>query len=451
MNVTLENLAPCKKLLRVELDAQAVDAAFEDMTRRFQREAALPGFRPGKAPRQMVLQRYATDIDQEVKRKLIPDAYRRALTEHKLQVVGRPDIEEIQFGRGQSLQFAATIETAPEFELPAYKGLPVKRESLTVMDADMERAVNVLREQRAAYNDVARPAQAGDFVVVNYTGTCEGKPITATAPTARGLTEQKNFWMRLEKNSFIPGFTGQLAGAQAGDRRTVTVDFPADFVAPQLSGRKGVYEVEVVQVKERVLPEVNEEFAKSFGAETLEKLHEGIRRDLQNELDFKQTKNIRNQLAGALLAAATFDLPESMLAAETRIVVYDLVRENQQRGVTKEMIEKQKEEIYNFASASARERVKATFLLNRIAQQEGLKVEQQELAERIYFLAEQNQMRVDKFAKLLQERHGYAEIEEQLLVAKVLDFLQQNARIEDVPPGTLTPASTAASPGEAAT
>src|ERR1044071_7351912 len=125
--------------MRVELEAKKVDEAFDTVTREFQREAALPGFRPGKAPKEMVLRKYEKDILDEVKRKLISDSYRKAVDEKKLDVLGYPDIEEIQFGRGQALQFAATIETAPEFELPEYKGLPVKKEARSVTDEDLDR------------------------------------------------------------------------------------------------------------------------------------------------------------------------------------------------------------------------------------------------------------------------------------------------------------------------
>ncbi len=124
MNITVENLAPCKKLLRVEVDAKAVDETFDAITKDYQKQAALPGFRPGKAPRALVLKKYEADIKTEAKRKLIGDHYRKALEEKKIAVIGYPDIEEIQFGRGQNLQFAATVETAPEFQLPEYKGLP---------------------------------------------------------------------------------------------------------------------------------------------------------------------------------------------------------------------------------------------------------------------------------------------------------------------------------------
>lgn len=433
MNVTVENLAPCKKLVRVEIDVQTVDTTFETVTRDFQKHASLPGFRPGKAPRTIVENAFGTRIEEEVKRKLINESYRQALDQEKLQVVTQPDIEEIQFGRGKALQFAATIEVEPEFELPEYKGLPVKQEARVTTEADIEKALNVLRDQRAAYNDVARPVQEGDFVVVNYTGTCEGKPITELSPTARGLTEQKNFWVRVDNNSFIPGFAPQLIGASAGEKRTVNVDYPADFVAPQLSGKKGVYEVEVVQVKERILPELNDEFAKSFGAESLEKLRAGVQTDLQNELNYKRKRETRNQLVGALLERVKCELPESVVMAETRNVIYNLVRENQERGVTKETIDKQKDEIYSVANSSAKDRVKVSFILNRIARKEGVKVNQEEIAERLMVLAQQYNMKPEKLAKEIRERDGFAEIHEQILTSKVLDFLELNAKVEEVP------------------
>ena len=180
MNVTVETLGPCKKLLRVELDLAAVDAAFASVTKEYQRHAQLPGFRPGKAPRDMVIKSFGARIDEEVKRKLISEAYPKALEQEKIRAAAQPDIEEIQFGRSQTLQFAATVETQPEFELPEYKGLPVKRETVVITDADVDKALNVLREQRTDYKDVARPVAAGDIAVVNYTGTCDGKPITDT-------------------------------------------------------------------------------------------------------------------------------------------------------------------------------------------------------------------------------------------------------------------------------
>lgn len=366
MNVSVENLAPCKKLVRVELDAAAVDAAFDTITKDFQKQASLPGFRPGKAPVAMVVKKYEADIKEEAKRKLIGDNYRKAIEEQKLQVVGYPDIEEVQFGRGQALQFTATVETAPEFQLPDYKGLPAALETKSVADADVDKALDMLRGQQADYKTVARPLSNGDIAVVNYTGTCEGKAITELAPTAKGLTEQKNFWVETTEGSFIPGFAAQLIGAKAGDKRTVNVDFPADFVTPALQGKKGVYEVELVEVKEKVLPELNDELATKFGAENLEKLKAGVRTDLENELKYSKSKSVRGQVVKALLGKVTFDLPESAVAHETRNVVYDLVRQNTQRGVNRDIIEQQKDQIYAAAAGNAKERVKLAFVVGKI-------------------------------------------------------------------------------------
>lgn len=434
MNVTVENLAPCKKLVRIDLDAAAVDTAFAEMEKSFTKEASLPGFRPGKAPRDLVLKKYEADIASEVKRKLILDAYRKAVKEQNLNVVGYPDIEEIQFARGQALQFAATLETAPEFQLPEYRGLPSRREAGAVTEADVERALGLLRDRQANFQKLERAAQDGDFVVVNYTGTCDGKPISETAPTARGLTEQKAFWIELKKDSFIPGFSEQLTGAKAGEQRTVNVDFPGDFVTKELAGKKGVFAVEVVEVKERTLPAIDDAFAKTYGAEDLAKLREGVRADLQNELNSKQTRDLRNQVAKALLDQVTCELPESLVAQETRNIVYQIVQENQQRGITKEAIDQQKDQIYGAANLGAKERVKASFVFQRVAEKEGIKVSREEINQRIYVLSQSYQMAPEKFVKELEKRDGVSELYGQLLNEKVIDFLQQHAKIEDVAP-----------------
>lgn len=433
MNVTVENLAPCKKLVRVEVDAAAVDEAFQAVTKDFRKQAALPGFRPGKAPEHLVVKKYETEITDEVKRKLMGDSYRKAIEEQKLDVLGYPDIEEIQFGRGQALQFAATVETSPDFQLPDYKGLPVRRETKTVTDADVSRALDLLREQRVDYATVTRPAQPGDIAVVNYTGTSDGKPLTEIAPTAKGLTEQKGFWVEMKADSFVAGFADQLQGASAGDRRTVNVDFPADFAPKELAGRKGVYEVEVVEVKEKRLPALDDALAKAMGAESFEKLQAGVRADLENELKFKLSRDVRAQLVKELMLRVNFDLPESAVAQETKNVVYNLVNENAKRGVSRETIEKEKDAIYSAAASNAKDRVKLQFLVQKIAEKEDIKVAQEEILRRVQTLAAMYQIPPDKFIKDLQKRNGFIEIYDQLAHEKVLEFLETNAKVEEVP------------------
>ena len=432
VNVTVENLAACKKLVRFEVDPKSVDETFNTVTKDYQKQAALPGFRAGKAPEEMVLKKYEKEISDEVKRKLISDSYRAGIKEQNISVVGYPEIEEIQFARGQALQFAATIETAPDFQMPEYRGLPAKREKRGVTDEDLDRALNALRAQKGSFQSVERPLQEGDFVVVNYTGTCEGKPITDLAPVARGLTEQKKFWIEARKGSFLPGFSDQLIGAKAGEKRTVTIDFPADFVTTQLVGKQGLYEVEVVEVKERILPELNDAFAQSFDAENVEKLRQGVRSDLQGELNLKQKREIRNQVVSALLDAVNFELPETPVQQETRKLVYEIVDDYQKRGVAKEVIEQQKDKIYALASQGARGRVKAMFLFERIAEKEGIRVSEQELNARVAALAATYKITVQKLVKQLEEQNGVQNIYRDMVHERVIDFLQENAKFEDV-------------------
>ena len=419
-------------MLRFDIEASAVDAAFANIAKDFSKQASLPGFRPGKAPREMVLKRYEKEIEEEAKKKLMGDCYRDAIKEHKIEVVGYPDVEEIQFGKGQALQFAATIETAPEFEVPEYRQLAAQREKRGVTEEDITKAINLLADRVSNFNTVEREVKDGDYVVVNYTGSSEGQPLAEIAPAAKGLTEQKGFWVEVKADSFIPGFALQLVGAKAGDKRTVNVDFPAEFVTPELQGKKGTYEVEVVEVKEKVVPAIDDAFAKTYGAESVQALHEGVRRDLQNELNTKQSRSVRGQVVKNLLDQVQVELPETLVAQETRNVVYQIVQENQQRGVSKEMIDQQKDQIYAASNNTARERVKAQFVFQKIAAKEGIRVAPEEVQARIYVLAKQYEMAPDKFAKELEKRDGLQEIWQQLLHEKVIDFLQQNAKIEEV-------------------
>jgi trigger factor len=269
--------------------------------------------------------------------------------------------------------------------------------------------------------------------VVNYNGTSEGKPITDTAPTARGLTEKKNFWLDIEPTAFIEGFAAQLTGAKAGEKRTVNVDFPADFVTKELQGKKGAFEVEILEVKEKITPALNDDLAKKYGAESLDKLRTGVRQDLENELKLSQTRAIRGQIVKALLDKVQFDLPETPVANVTRNTVYDIVRENTQRGISREQIEKQKDEIYTAAAASAKDRVKFSFLVQRIAEQEKVEVSQEDVLREAQVIAATYQIPLEKFIKDLQKRNGVQELYEQATREKVLKFLEENAKVETVP------------------
>jgi len=433
VSVSVEHLGPCKKLLRVEIEAAAVQTEFEKVAAEFSRQARVPGFRPGKVPKAVLERTFGDRIRSEAKRKLLNESYQAALKEHKFTPVTDPKIEEVQFGGEQPYIYTAAFEIAPQFELPDYKGLPVRREKRAVTEEDEERALHVLRDQRGTFADVERVVQTGDFVVVTYSGTCEGKPITDLVPTARGLTQQTNFWMHVQTEHFIPGFTDQLIGAQRGEKRTVTVTFPSDFVVPELVGKVGVYEVEVVQVKEKHLPPVDDAFAKSYGAESLEKLREGVRKDLENELQSKIRGEVRNQLIGTLLGRVSMELPESLVEEETRGAVFDIVKANADRGISKEALADRKDQIYGAANQGARDRLKISFLLSRIAEQEKIQITNDELSRQVVYLAAQRKVKPDKLAKDMQENGELRSLARQILNSKVLDFLELHAQVEEVP------------------
>lgn len=439
MNVEVIDLGGCRRQLRVEMESSEVDQEFDRITTGFVKEARLPGFRKGKAPRARVAQMYAKQIEEEVRRRIIPDAYRRAVREKELHTVVNPDIEEVQFGRGQELKFIATVETAPDFELPEYRGIPIKQMRMEVTDEAVAQAIDKLRDGRASYETVERAVEDGDYLVVNYKGTADGKPLTELAPTARGLTEHEKFWVHVhgdgEHDHFLPKFTEQLIGAKAGERRAVKVEFPEEFPAqPKLQGVKADYDVEVVEVKVKTLPEVNDEFAQGWEAESVEKLREGVREDLQANAKGENRKEARLQVQQWLLENVKCELPETHVNAATRSSIMNIVQSNQQMGVTKEAIEENKDQIFQSAKDNAQGQVRLGFILGRIADKEKVEVTSEEFQYRVAMLAQQAEQEMDIFFKKLQKNNQVNVVHEELLREKTISLLVEAANVEAVNP-----------------
>ncbi|MDB4341785.1 trigger factor [bacterium] len=434
MEVTITDLSPCKKQLRIEIDAETVNAKFDAVAKDFRRHANLPGFRPGKAPLANVMRSYGDKIGEEAKRTLMSDSYSKALKENDLRPVIMPEVEELQFGHGKPFQYLATLEVTPAFELPEYNGIEVEKERRTVSDADVAKALDTLREQRVSYADVDRPAGEDDFIVVNFTGTIDDKPITDLVKVARGLTEQKNFWLHTKQNPLIPGIVEALIGSGKDDKKTVTVTIPDDFIYEELIGKEAKYEIEIVQVKEKFLPELDDAFAKGFGAESMDKLREGVENDLKNELEYSLKKSIRNQCVDKLLSAVNCDLPETIVNEATRAAVHNIVQQNHQRGVGKDIIEENKDRIYSNAKADAEVRVRANYILSRIAEKEGIKVTDQELSRQIAAIAAQQKVKPQKLAQQLKDNGTLYQVQEEIMNGKVIDLLEEKAKVTEIDP-----------------
>jgi trigger factor len=325
------------------------------------------------------------------------------------------------------------LDAAPEFTLPDYKGIAVKKKTVAVKDEDVTGMIDTLRDQQADFVPIeGRALQNGDFAILTYSGICDGKPISELAGEAKTLGENKDFWMLIGPDSFLPGFCDQLVGAQPGEKRQAMVDFPADFPQKPLAGKKATYFVDVTGIREKKLPELNDEFAKKAGMDNLEKLTAEVRKSLEGQRGHEAMTEVRNQLVEHLINAVEFDLPESLIAQETRSIVYDLVRENSMRGISKEQLEQQKTEIYKFATEQAKTRLRSSFILDAIAEQEKIAVETSEINQRIAELAQRNRVTPERLRAQLEERNGLDDLTEQIRVGKTVDFLLANAKVETV-------------------
>jgi len=388
-------------------------------------------FRAGKAPRSVVEKKYSKDIEEEVKKKIVPRAYREALKSKNLKVISAPQVEELQFKRGVSLSFSTIVDLAPEFSLPEYKGLKIKKADSEVTDEDVEKVINNILDQNADYQDVVgRPVAEKDFAIISYEGTVEGNPISELLPDVPNLNKQEKFWLLIQDGIFLPDFGKQLIGSNVGDSKTVTIKFADDFPQEPVRGKEGVYQVKIDELKAKILPAFDDTIAEKVAKTTAEvlksRIRENIGRDKEQRARSEQVKQILDQLKDN----TTFELPESAVQNQTQRAVYDIVRENQMRGIPPEMLEQHKGDIFAAAQTSAKEQVKIGFILSQIADAEKIEVKSDEILEIVHGYAQQEKVPVQKMIKQLQENNGIDQIEDEIRNRKTVDFLLQSAITE---------------------
>ncbi|MFH1067301.1 MAG: trigger factor [bacterium] len=429
MNISLEDMAPCRKRIKIEVPAKQVEEELGKVTEDFRQYAKIPGFRPGKTPKAVVEKRFAKEIEDELKKTLVPRVFREAVQQKKLKVITQPQVEDLHFQRGMSLSFSAVVDLAPEFPLPDYKSIRAQtKEFEAVADADVERVVESMSARFADYRLIeGRPAQEGDFVVIDYAATSDGKPLKEIAASVPDLCERKNFWLWLKPDAFLPNFVSQLVGANAGETREVKISFPDDFGRDELKGKQAVYSVSVKEIKERILPNIDDEFTQKHFQMAAEEFRKTIRGDLENqrksELRSKQVKEVLDQLN----KMANFDLPAALVQHQTRRLVHDIVMENQQRGVSEEALQEHKEKIFSSAQETAVEHVKTGFLLDRIAETEKIEVTADDLNLEINMLAHRHQIPAAKLVAKIRKENALPDLEEQILRRKTVDFLWKTA------------------------
>ncbi len=431
MKFRIEDTGPCRKIIHIDVPAEQVTQEYEEVLAMYARGARIPGFRPGRAPRDLVKRHYAKDIDQEVKDRLVPSSYHSALEESKLDPVAILNVSDVEFKLGQPMQFSVTMDIPPAFELPSYVEIPLQRSRVEVADKDVDEAVKNILEQRARWNDVSgRSVLKGDLVQIDFEGVCAGKPIDVLAPKAAGLARAKDYWMLVDEKSFLPGFAEGLVGANIGDKKQIFSDFAPDFQEPNLAGKKCTYFVDIKSIREKLVPAMDQEILKALGVETEDDLRKRLREDLQKLGETRENRQLKNNIVKHLLEKTKLDVPESVLQQETRETVYDMVRENSYRGVSREDIEGKKEEIFEAANRTATERVKVRYILHRIAEKEKIEASEEEISARIAEMARQYNVKPQELRADLDKRNALDGLVENIRGNKTLDFLLERAKVK---------------------
>jgi trigger factor len=433
MKVEVEKQADSTSTLRIELPPEEVSKEWDAIANSFARFAKVPGYRPGKVPRKVIEAKFKKEIQDELTKKLVSKSYHDAIEQKKLRVVSLTNLEDVKFGDDKSMQFRATVVTAPEFKLPEYKNIPVQLPPTEVKPEDVDLALERLRDQAADFVDVPeRGVETEDFVVIDFEGTVDGKPISEIAPQAnKTLYGGKKFWLRVAPDNFLPKFSEQLVGQKPGETRLVIVDLAEDFPVKELAGKKATYTVTLGEIKQKVLAPLDDTLAaKLVPDKTLADLRHMIEHDLEHEKEHEVDRARESQIVKYLHEHIQFDLPPPLLRNETRRALGELVQRNRERGVSDEMLKEKEKELVEGAGGLAAHRLKTNFILHRIAESEKIEVTPQELRERIREEAARYNISPEKMRKELEEHNGMDGFAEQILLGKTLDFLKANVSVQ---------------------
>jgi trigger factor len=445
MKVEVENQPPGMATLRIELPPEDVRKEWDAIASNYSRYARIPGYRAGKAPRQVIEKKFRKEIQDELTKALVSKSYHEAIAEKQLRVVTLADLGDVEFGEDRSMRFRATVVTAPEFELPEYKSIPVQLPGTDVNQADIDTAIERLRDQVADFVDVAgRELAMGDFAVIDFTGAIDGVPISEIVPEAsKNLHGGKKFWLHLAPENFLPKFCEQIVGMKPGDTRSVQVTFPAEFPVTELAEKKADYAITLNEIKEKVLPAVDDAFAaKIMPDKTLDDLRHTIEHNLEHEKEHEIERVKEQQIVKYLHERISFDLPPSLLKNETRRALNELVHRNRERGVPDELLKGKEKELIEGAGSLAAHRLKTNFILHRIAEAEKIEVTREEVDERIREQAAHYNVSVEKMKKEFEEKDRVNGLAEEILLGKTLDFLKSNVSVETISEPSAAPAAT---------
>ncbi len=428
MKTVVRSLPDSRVRVEVEVPAEDVDRGVSRAARGLAREMRMPGFRAGKAPPSLVVQRLGFGaVLQEAIRESLPEWYERGLLHSGISPVGDPDIEIVTApeAEGEPLSFKFEIGVRPKAALGEYKGLEVGRAEPEPSEEIVEREIERIREGFARLEPVERAAADGDVLLIDYEGTIDGKAFEGGKEADRML--------EMGSGRFIEGFEAQLSGAGGGEQREVKVTFPDDYQAEDLAGKEAVFAVEVKEVREKVLPELDDEFAAEASEfDTLDELRADIAERVAEAVGERAEQDFRVAAVDAAVDAATVELPDDLVAARAAERLERFERQIAGQGMSPDaflqMQGKTREELLEESRPDAERDLKREAVLAAIAEAEAIEVSEEEMAEALAHTAEHERTTPEKLLKRLRENGRDAMVREDLQVRKAIDLIAAAAK-----------------------
>lgn len=433
MKVSLEREG--KNLVKVGVEVESARAmkAYEVACRQVSHRLNIPGFRRGKAPRNIVERAVGVDyLKREALENLVPEILGRVIMDEKLDVITEPQVDSWEFNPGEPLKLNASFEVRPEVNPGDYRGVSVKVPEAKLPADALEKALNNVAEARATLQTVdPKPIETGDTVLLDFECMVDGNLVEGGK--AEGLV------LEIKEGNFLEGFCEQLVGAEPGQSRDVQAKFPENYRNRELAGKDASFKVDVKEIRTRVLPEVNEEFAKSLGQESLDKLKEALTSRMDQEVKGENEARTQKMVVDAVVAGANVEIPDSMIERECNLLLSHLKHFVQERGQSWEAYVNAPEypDIYKEKKAEATQRVLTSLVLGAIVRAEGLTVTEEESAPFLAELLSRYNVPIERIRQDEQVRRAAETLSrqamEEALTRKVVDFLVAQAKIEYVP------------------
>lgn len=426
--VVITDVSQIKKDIAVEIPALEVKQEIEKVYDAYQRQAQLPGFRQGKAPREMIKARFGKEARGEAIQQLVPHALQHAIMDHKLRVIGEPALADVAIGEDNVLRFKATVEIIPEFELKDYKGLAVTKRVRKVEDTDIENVVERLRESAVNFVDVQdRVSQAGDFVKVDLTGKYLNPADTLEE---EGLTSN-DVVIELNAEGVQAEFNDALTGVKADEVKEFRVAYPEDFTSKGLAGKTLDFTATVKSVQAKELPEVNDEFAKTRGmSESVLEMRDKIRGNMVASAEHEAETRMRDELVGTLLEDYDFAVPSVLVEQQTQDRLRQFAYRLMSNGLPQEYLNQLD---WNERAAEARvfamRDIRAALVIGRIGEEENIEITEAEINEEIAAIAYEQGKPFSEVKASLTKEGGLPSIETQLNYNKSLDLIVANAQV----------------------